>query len=73
MNVGLKQRDEGEPQRGHAFDSASTESDMNVGDLQHAADIQLTAKPHRRLRNWLLLANVLAWILIVAVLRWLFF
>ena len=46
---------------------------MNVGDLQHAADIQLTAKPHRRLRNWLLLANVLAWILIVAILRWLFF
>jgi hypothetical protein len=73
MNVRLQSRDEGEPQSGRAFDAVPTESDMIVGDLQHAADTQLTATPGRRLRNWLLIANVLAWILIVVVLRWLFF
>ena len=73
MSLRLQPRDEGAPQSGRAFDSESTESDMIVGDLQHAADIQLTATPSRRLRNWLLVANVLAWILIVVVLRWLFF
>lgn len=73
MNVRLQQRDEGEPQSGRASDAASTEADMIVGDLQHTADIQPTATPDRRLRNWLLVANLLGWILIVVVLRWLFF
>ena len=73
MSLRPQQRDEGQPQHGRTSDAASTESDMIVGDLQHAADIQLTATPDRRLRNWLLVINVLAWILIVVVLRWLFF
>jgi hypothetical protein len=73
MNVRPQSRDEGEPQTGRTFDVVSTESDMIVGDLQHAADTQLTATAGRRLRNWLLIANALAWILIVVVLRWLFF
>jgi hypothetical protein len=74
MSIRLQPRDEGEPpQSGHAFDAASTESEMIVGDLQQTADIQPTATPNRRLRNWLLFGNVIAWILIIAVVRWLFF
>jgi hypothetical protein len=46
---------------------------MIVGNLQQASDIEPATKPNRRLRNWLLLANVAAWILIVAIVRWLFF
>jgi hypothetical protein len=74
MNIRPQPRDEGElPQSGRASDVASTESEMFVGGLQQATDIQPTATPNRRLRNWLLFGNVIAWILIIIVLRWLFF
>jgi hypothetical protein len=73
MSIKLQPRDEGEPpQSGRALDAASTESEMNVGGLQQA-DIQPTAAPNRRLRNWLLFGNATAWILIIIVLRWLLF
>lgn len=45
---------------------------MIAGDV-HSADIQSTVTPNRRLRNWILLANVLAWAIIIVVIRWLFF
>jgi hypothetical protein len=73
MKVRLHQREEGEPQRGVAPHAASTESEMIVGNLQQAADVQSAHTLDRRLRNRLLLANVLVWIAIIAAVRWLFF
>jgi hypothetical protein len=73
MSIRLQPRDEDEPHDGRASDSASTESSMSVGDLQQRADVRPTATLNRRLRNWLLFSNIVAWILIVAVVRWLFF
>ena len=74
MSIRLQPNDdEGGSQHRRASNAASTESEMIVGNLQQTADIQPTVTLNRRLRNWLLLANVAAWILIIAVLRWLFF
>lgn len=72
MIIRLQERDSDEPQNGRALDAASNESGMIVGDV-HGADIRSRVTPNRRLRNWILLANVLAWIVIVVVVRWLFF
>ena len=73
MSVRLPQREEGEPQRGVAPHAASTESEMIVGNLQQAADVQSTHTLDRRLRNKLLLANLVVWIVIILAVRWLFF
>ena len=73
MIVRLHQREESEPQRGSAPHASSTESEMIVGNLQHGADIRPERTLDRRLRNRLLLANLLVWILIIAGVRWLFF
>jgi hypothetical protein len=73
MSIRLQPRNEDEPQDGRASVSASTESSMIVGDLQQPADVQPTVTLDRRLRNWLLFGNIVAWILIVAVVCWLFF
>ena len=73
MSVRLQQREESEPQRGDAPHAGSAEPGMIVGNLQHAADIQATHTPDRRMRNRLLLANLVVWILIVVAVRWLFF
>jgi hypothetical protein len=72
MTIRLKKIDGEEPQDGRAPHASSTESGMIVGDA-HDADIRSTVTPNRRLRNWLLVANALAWIVIVLVVRWLFF
>ena len=39
----------------------------------HIDDIAPDVTPNRRLRNWILLANAVAWVAIVVLLRWLFF
>jgi hypothetical protein len=72
MSVRLQEREESEPQRGVAPHAASTGPKMIVGNLQ-AADVQAPVTLDRRLRNRLLLANLIVWILIIAAVRWLFF
>jgi hypothetical protein len=72
MTIRLQKFDNDEPPSGRAPVDSSTESGMIVGDVQ-GADIPSTAMPDRRLRNWILLANVLAWIVIIVAVRWLFF
>jgi hypothetical protein len=72
MIIRLKKIDSDEPQSGRAPDASSNESRMVVDDV-HGADFRPAVTPNRRLRNWLLLANALAWIVIVVVIRWLFF
>jgi hypothetical protein len=72
MSVRLQEREESEPQRGVA-PHASTGPKMIVGNLQQAADVQAPEMLDRRLRNRLLLANLIVWILIIAAVRWLFF
>lgn len=71
MTTGLQKRDSDEPQSGRASDVASTGSGMIVGDV-HGAEIRSPVTPDRRLRNWLLLANVVAWVMIIVAVRWLF-
>jgi hypothetical protein len=73
MSVRLQEREESEPQRGVAPHAASTGPKMIVGNLQQAADVQAPVMLDRRLRNKLLLANLIVWILIIAAVRWLFF
>jgi hypothetical protein len=73
MSVRLQEREESEPQRGVAPHAASTGPKMIVGNLQQAADVQAPVTLDRRLRNRLLLANLIVWILIIAAVRWLFF
>jgi len=73
MSVRLQEREESEPQRGVAPHAASTGPEMIVGNLQQAADVQPAVTLDRRLRNRLLLANLLVWILIIVAVRWLFF
>jgi hypothetical protein len=71
MTLKLHKFDSDEPQDGRAADSPSPGSAMIVGDAQGAE--RSTATPDRRLRNWILLANVLAWIAIIVAIRWIFF
>jgi hypothetical protein len=74
MSIRVQPRDEGEPPRsGSDSGAASIESEMIVCDLQPAADTRPPETVDRRLRNWLLFGNVVAWILVIIVLRWLFF
>lgn len=73
MSIRPQPRDANEPHDGRALDAVSIGSDMIVGDLQRAPGVHPTMKVDRRLRNWLLLGNVLAWILIVVAVRWLLF
>jgi hypothetical protein len=72
MTIKLKKFDNDEPQSGRATNASSAEPGMIVGDVQ-SADIRSTVTPDRRLRNWIMLANVLAWIVIIVAVRWLFF
>jgi hypothetical protein len=71
MSNRLKKIDGEERQNGRTPHSSSTESGMIVGDA-HDADMRSTVTTNRRLRNWILLANLLAWIVIVVFIRWLF-
>jgi len=72
MTIRLQTSDSDEPPSGRAPVAALIEPEMIVGDVQ-SADIRSTVTPDRRLRNWILLANILAWIVIVIVVRWFFF
>jgi hypothetical protein len=72
MTMRLQERDRDEPQNGSGPDSTSTEAGMIAGDV-HGVDIRPTATMDRRLRNWILLANALAWLVIIVIVRWLFF
>jgi hypothetical protein len=72
MTIKFQKVDSDEPQSGRATDASSAKPGMFVSDLQ-SADIRSTVTPDRRLRNWMLLANLLAWIVIIAAVRWLFF
>jgi hypothetical protein len=73
MNIKRQERDDrNEPKVGRGLDSSSTEAGMIAGDA-HRADIGSTVTPNRRLRNWILLANALAWLAIIVIVRWLFF
>jgi hypothetical protein len=72
MNIRRQERDRNEPQVGRGPDSSSTEAGMIAGDV-HRAEIGPTVTPDRRLRNWILLANALAWLAIIVIVRWLFF
>jgi hypothetical protein len=72
MIMGLQERDRDAPQDGRGPDSASTEAGMIAGDM-HAPGNGPTVKQDRRLRNWILLANALAWLAIIVAIRWLFF
>ena len=62
----------GEQQRDAAADASSSEPRM-IADDAHGVDFRSTVTRDRRLRNLILLANVLAWIVIVVAIRWLFF
>jgi hypothetical protein len=42
-------------------------------EAETASDILPRPDSGRRLRNWIILANIGAWILIVLVIRWIFF
>ena len=53
-------------------DASPTESGM-IADDAHGADFRPTVTPNRRLRNWILLANVLAWVATIVAIRWLLF
>ena len=66
----LKKVDSDEPHRGRALDAPSAESGMIVAD---AHSRRPTVMPDRRLRNWILLANLLAWVGVIVLVRWLFF
>jgi hypothetical protein len=43
------------------------------GDVRAANGILPRAGSGRRLRNWIILANIGAWILLLLVIRWIFF
>lgn len=74
MSLRLQEQEKsGEPQRGVEPHAASTGATMIVGNLQQAADVQPAVARDRRMRNRLLLVNLLVWILIIAAVRWLFF
>jgi hypothetical protein len=53
-------------------DASSSDPRMLAGEA-HIDDIAPDVTPNRRLRNWILLANAVAWVAIVVLLRWLFF
>lgn len=72
MMIRLEKIDSDEPRRGRAPDASSAEPGMIVADA-HSAGTRPTVKPDRRLRNWILLANLLAWVAMIALARWLFF
>ena len=64
-------RNDTAPQIVAAHDYEATDSLMQQS-IDASADL---AKAHQRrsLRNWFLLANIIAWIGIIALIRWLFF
>jgi hypothetical protein len=72
MTIRLRKHDPNEPQDGRSPYSASTEAGMIAGDVR-GAGIGPTVMRDRRLRNWILLANALAWLVIIVIVRWLFF
>ncbi|MDQ8729777.1 hypothetical protein [Bradyrhizobium sp. LHD-71] len=72
MIIRLEKLERGVPRGGRSPDVSSIESGMIAGDA-HSLDPQSTVTPDRRLRNWILLANVLAWVAIIVAVRWLFF
>lgn len=71
MMIRLRKSDDDEPRRGRNPDATSAESGMIVADA-HSTGTRPAVKPDRRLRNWILLANLLAWVGIIALVRWLF-
>jgi hypothetical protein len=44
-----------------------------IADQMNAAPLAPPAKANRRLRNWIILANVAAWVLIILAVRLIFF
>jgi hypothetical protein len=72
MNTRLHKSDSGEPPSGHVRDTSSRESRMLASEA-HIEDITPPVAPNRRLRNWILFANAVAWAAIIVLVRWLFF
>ena len=72
MTIRLQKLDRDAPQNGRAPDVSLVEPGMIAADAHHDG-IPSTVTPNRRLRNWILLANVLVWAAIIVVVRWFFF
>jgi hypothetical protein len=72
MTIRPQKLDNGAPQNRRVADVSLVEPGMIAADAHHDG-IPSTVAPNRRLRNWILLVNVLVWAVIVVVVRWLFF
>lgn len=55
-----------------ASSAPSTESAM-IADQMNAASLTPRVKTNRRLRNWIILANIATWVLIILAVRLIFF
>lgn len=53
--------------------SAPSAEPAMIADQMNAASLAPPVKPNRRLRNWIILANVAAWALIILAIRLIFF
>lgn len=53
--------------------SAPSAEPAIITDQMNAASLASPVKPNRRLRNWVILANVAAWALIILAIRLIFF
>lgn len=53
--------------------SAPSAEPAMIADQMNAASLAPPVTPNRRLRNWIILANVAAWALIIMAIRLIFF
>lgn len=53
--------------------SAPSAEPAMIADQMNAASLAPAVTPNRRLRNWIILANVAAWVLIILAIRLIFF
>lgn len=53
--------------------SAPSAEPAMIADQMNAASLVPPVTPNRRLRNWIILANVAAWALIILAIRLIFF
>ena len=72
MSIGLQTSDNGEPDDGYASNDSSTGSRMLASEA-NVEDLAPEVAPNRRLRNWILFANAVAWLAILVIARLLFF
>jgi hypothetical protein len=73
MSVRLHKSNDDESRMDDDRDVVSSSDPRMLASEIHIEDIAPDVAPNRRLRNWILLANAVAWIAIVVFLRWLFF